>query len=34
MHSCARGIVVACKWSCIYVLGESLLPVSGDVFVC
>jgi hypothetical protein len=34
MYLCAGVIIVACKWSCICVLGESLLPVSGDVFVC
>jgi hypothetical protein len=34
MYLCARGIVVACEPSCICVLEESLLPVSGHVFVC
>ena len=34
MYFCARGIVVTCELSCICVLGESLLPVSGHVFVC
>ena len=33
MHLCARGIDV-CERSCICVLGETLLPVSGHVFVC
>ena len=34
MYLCARGIDVACERSCICVLGESLLLVSGHVFVC
>ena len=34
MYLCARGIVVACERSCIYVLGGSMLLVSGHVFVC
>ena len=34
MHLCARGIDVVCERSCICVLGETLLPVSGHVFVC
>jgi hypothetical protein len=33
MYLCAKGIVVACERSCICVLGESLLLVSGHVFV-
>ena len=32
MYLCARGIV-ACERSCICVLVESLLPVSG-IFIC
>ena len=31
---CARGIAVACERSCICVLEESLLLVSGHAFVC
>jgi hypothetical protein len=31
---CAWEIVVACERSCICVLEESLLLVSGHVFVC
>ena len=34
MYLCAREIVVACERSCICVLEESLLLVSGHVFVC
>jgi hypothetical protein len=34
MYLCARGIVVACEWSCICVLGESMLLVSVHIFVC
>jgi hypothetical protein len=34
MYLCARGIVVACEQSCTCVLEESLLLVSGHVFVC
>ena len=34
MYLCARGIDVACERSCICVLRESLLLVSGHVFVC
>ena len=34
MHLYARGIDVACERSCICVLGESVLLVSGHVFVC
>ena len=34
MYLCAGGIVVTCEQSCICLLGESLLPVSGHVFVC
>jgi hypothetical protein len=34
MFLCASGMVVAYDRSCICVLVESLLPVSGHVFVC
>ena len=34
MYLFVRGNVVTCERSCICVLGESLLHVSGHVFVC
>ena len=34
MYLCFRGIMVACERSCICVLGELLLSVSGHVFEC
>ena len=34
MYLCAKGIVVGCERSCICVLGESLLLVSGHAFMC
>ena len=34
MYLCARVIDVSCERSCICVLGESMLLVSGHVFVC
>ena len=34
MHLCARGIDDACERSRFCMLGESMLIVSGHVFVC